>query len=37
MGNLFCRELLAFEADAEHWSLEKTDKMPTQLEKQKPK
>lgn len=37
MGNFFCRELLAFEADAEHQSLEKTDKMPTQLEKQKPK
>lgn len=37
MDNFLCGELLAFEADAEHSSLEKTDKMPTKLEKQKPK
>lgn len=37
MANFLCRELLAFEADAENLSLEKTDEMPTELQKQKPK
>lgn len=37
IANFLCRELLAFAADAENLSLEKTNKMPTKLQKQKPK
>lgn len=29
MGNFLCKELLAFEADAEHCSLKTKNKVPT--------